>query len=180
VRGHAGIVGNELADHLARMGSEQPFTGPEPACGISAGVAKTAVRDWPNRNHKKPWESIIGLRQANRLLLWPSARRTMVLLKVNRDQFRWVIGLFTGQCHLKGHLFKLELTDKPICGRCQEKDESAKHILCDCEVISHLRFRHLGKFFMEPSDYYDAPLSKVLHFIRSVGLRKGYSKGEVQ
>jgi hypothetical protein len=31
----------------------------------------------------------------------------------------------------------------------------------------------LGQFFMEPSDYYDAPIDKVLHFIRGVGLIKG-------
>jgi hypothetical protein len=46
-------------------------------------------------------------------------------------------------------------------------------ILCDCEAIANLRFRHLGQFFMDPSDYYDAPINKVLHFIRSVGLVKG-------
>jgi hypothetical protein len=27
--------------------------------------------------------------------------------------------------------------------------------------------------FMEPNDYYDAPIDIVLHFIRSVGLIKG-------
>jgi ribonuclease HI len=32
--GHEGVVGNETADQLARTGSEHPFTGPEPACGI--------------------------------------------------------------------------------------------------------------------------------------------------
>jgi hypothetical protein len=42
-----------------------------------------------------------------------------------------------------------------------------------CDVIVYLRFRHLGQFFMEPSDFYDAPIIKVLHFIRSVGLIKG-------
>jgi hypothetical protein len=31
----------------------------------------------------------------------------------------------------------------------------------------------LGQFFMKPSDFYDAPIGKVLHFIRSVGLIKG-------
>jgi hypothetical protein len=31
----------------------------------------------------------------------------------------------------------------------------------------------LAALFMEPSDYYDAPIDKVLHFIRSVGLIKG-------
>jgi hypothetical protein len=57
--------------------------------------------------------------------------------------------------------------------RFQENDESAQHILCDCEAIANLRFRHLGQFFMEPSDYYDAPINRVLHFIRSVGLING-------
>jgi hypothetical protein len=92
------------------------------------------------------------------------------LLKLNRDQLRWVVGLLTGHCHLKGHLFKLGLTDDPTCERCMQEDESATHILCDCETIAHLRFCHLGQFFTEPSDFYDAPIFRVLHFIRSVEL----------
>jgi hypothetical protein len=84
-----------------------------------------------------------------------------------------VVGLFTGHCNLKGHLFKLGLTDNPICERCQEKDESVTHILCDCEAITYFRFSHLGHFFMEPKDNYDTSIHKVLHFIRSVGLIKG-------
>jgi hypothetical protein len=39
------------ADQLAKLGSECPFIGPEPACGISEGNAKKAVRDWTNRDH---------------------------------------------------------------------------------------------------------------------------------
>jgi hypothetical protein len=52
------------------------------------------------------------------------------------------------------------------------ENESATHILCDCEPVPYLRFRHLGQFFMEPSDYYDAPIYNALHFIRGVGLIK--------
>jgi hypothetical protein len=63
VPGHEGIAGNETADQLARTGSEHPFTGPEPAYGISIRAAKRAVRDWTNRNHIKQWVSIIGLKQ---------------------------------------------------------------------------------------------------------------------
>jgi hypothetical protein len=63
----------------------------------------------------------------------------------------------------KRMLFKLGLTDDPTCERCLEEDESATHILCDCEAIAYLRFCHLGQFFMEPSDY-DAPINEVLHF----------------
>jgi hypothetical protein len=52
VPGYEGIVGNEMADQLARTGSEHPFIGPEPACGISIGAARKVVRDWTNRKHK--------------------------------------------------------------------------------------------------------------------------------
>jgi hypothetical protein len=83
-----------------------------------------------------------------------------------------VVGLLTGNYNLKGHILKLELTDDAICERCLEEDESATHILCDCEALAYLRFRRLGQFFMQPSDYYDAPINKVIHFIRGVGLIK--------
>jgi hypothetical protein len=63
--------------------------------------------------------------------------------------------------------------DNITCERCLGKDEPATHILCDCEAVAHVRFRPLDQFFMEQSDYYDAPIYKVLHFIRGVGLIKG-------
>jgi hypothetical protein len=64
----------------------------------------------------------------------------------------------TGHGHLKWHFFKLGLTDDPTHERCLQKDESATHILCDCEAIAYQRYRHLGQLFMEPSDFYDAPV----------------------
>jgi hypothetical protein len=164
-----------MADQLARTGYEHPIIGPEPACGISIGGAKKAVRDWTNRNHKKKLgirnRTYTGKGTYTRTLCQKEGRKD--LLKLNRDQLRWVVGLLMGHCHLKGHLFKLGLTDDPICERCLEDDESATHILGDCETVAHVRFRHLGQFFMEPIDYYDAPIYKVLHFIRGVGLIKG-------
>jgi ribonuclease HI len=45
VPSHEGIAGNETADQLARTGSEHPFIGPDPACSMSIGVVKKAVRD---------------------------------------------------------------------------------------------------------------------------------------
>jgi hypothetical protein len=152
----------ETKQHInwQKIGSEHLLTRPEPACGISIGVPKRVARDWMNRKHTKQWESITGLKQTKGLIAGPSARRTKDLLKLNRDQLRWLVGLFTEHCHLKGLLFKLGLTNDPICERGLEEDESAVHVLCDCEVIPHSRFLHLDQFFMEPSDYYDAPMSK--------------------
>jgi hypothetical protein len=39
-----GIVGNEIAHRLARVGSSHPLIGPEPALGVSAKVAKGVLR----------------------------------------------------------------------------------------------------------------------------------------
>jgi hypothetical protein len=173
VPGHEGIVGNETADQLARTGSEHPFIGPEPACGISIGVAKKAVRDWMNRNDKKHWESTTGLKQAKKTYILALCQRNEGSVEIKQTPIKMGGRTTYWTLHLKGHLFKLGLTDDPICDRCLQEDESATHILSDCEAIADLRFRHLGQFFMEPSDYYDAPINRVLHFIQSVGLIKG-------
>jgi hypothetical protein len=77
-----------------------------------------------------------------------------------------------GSTETKQRSIKMDSYD-PICERCLEEDESATHVLCDCESIAHLGFHHLGQFFMEPSDYYDAPISKVIRFIQSVVLIEG-------
>jgi hypothetical protein len=55
------------------------------------------------------------------------------------DTIEWLAFLL-GHCHFKGHLFKLGLTDDATCERCLQEDESATHILCDCEAIAHLDF----------------------------------------
>jgi hypothetical protein len=55
--GSQAIKGNETADQLAIFESECPFTEPEPACGISAGIAKKAVRDWLDKGHKNSGSS---------------------------------------------------------------------------------------------------------------------------
>jgi hypothetical protein len=139
--------------NMARKRSEHPFTGPEPPCGISRSCQVSGQGLDEQKSHKTMgihnWSQTKEPLPEEQRICW------------NRDQLRWIVGLFTGHCRLKGHLFKLGLTDDPICERCLEEDESSTHSLCDSEAIAHLRFRHLGLFFVEPSDFYDAPISKV-------------------
>jgi hypothetical protein len=54
----------------------------------------------------------------------------------------------------------MALSNRSICERCLEKDESDTHIIRVCETIARLRFRHLGHY------YQDAPVSNILHFIQ--------------
>jgi hypothetical protein len=114
-----GTDGNEIADQLARQGSSHPFTGPEPALGISAKVAMGVIRDWMSMKYNEHWQSIRGQRQVKGFLKKPSATKAGELLNLSRNQLRIMIGLLTGHCFLKGHLFKLGLVNSPKCNRCK-------------------------------------------------------------
>jgi hypothetical protein len=57
------------------------------------------------------------------------------------------------------------------------KRRPATHILRDCESTAYIRFRRLGHYFIEQGDHQDAPLSKILHFVWSVGLLRGWKRG---
>jgi hypothetical protein len=66
---------------------------------------------------------LTGFKQVKELRQDPSVRVTKELLKLNRNQLRWLVGLLTGYFHLKGHICKTGLTDSPICERCLQKDD---------------------------------------------------------
>jgi hypothetical protein len=113
---------------------------------------RAVIMGWTNRKHTEYWQSIYGQRQARNFLARSSARTARELLSLSRNQLRILTGLFTGHCHLKGHLFKLGLVDRPECDRCKQASETASHVLGDCEALAAIRFRHLGHHFMKPGD----------------------------
>lgn len=63
-------------------------------------------------------------------------------------------------------------TDSPLNKRCLEKDETTTHLLCEWEAIAYLGFHLLGHHLMELDDYHGTLMSRILHFIQSVGLMK--------
>jgi hypothetical protein len=128
------------------------------------------IRDWTSRKHKEHWQSVRGQRQAKGFLKKPCAKKAGELLNLSRNQLRIMTGLLTGHCHLKGHLFQLGLVDSSECNRCKQTSETASHVLCDCEALATLRFRHLGCHFMKPGDFEGISVSKILHFVQGAGL----------
>jgi hypothetical protein len=49
--------------------------------------------------------------------------------------------------------------------------ETASHILYECVSLAEFRFCRLSTdFFMEPGDYYESPLCKILYYVRGTGL----------
>jgi hypothetical protein len=75
---------------------------------------------------------------------------------MSRNKLRIMMRLVTGHCHLRRHLLKLGLVDA---------FETASHVLCNCEELIILRFRHLGHYFLKPGDF----VNNVLHFVECGG-----------
>jgi len=46
----------------------------------------------------------------------------------------------------------------------------ASNVLCDCEALAVLSFRHLSHHFLKPGDFADISISKELNYVQSVGL----------
>jgi hypothetical protein len=108
-----------------------PITGPGPALGISAEVAREVIRNWKSRKHEKHWLPIRRQRQAKGFLKKPSAKEAGELLNLSRNQLKIMTGLLTGHWHLKGHPFKWRLVDIPECDRRKQASEMASHVLCE-------------------------------------------------
>jgi hypothetical protein len=96
-------------------------------CGVGAEYIVQRDKDnWATFNSRMTHYKS-NLRLA--VKMWLAIKSSLIWVK-RRDQLRWVVELRTGHCHLKGHLFKLGLTDDPICERCLEEDESDTHTSC--------------------------------------------------
>jgi len=171
VPGHAGVRGNEIADGLARSGSALSFLGPEPALGVSKGDIRKRFSRWLNSQHWAIWRDPGNtLRQARELISGPCLSTKIKLLSFNRNQSRAVTGLLTGHNTLRRHLHLLGLQDSPLCRKCGIKEETSAHILCECEALATLRYRHLGSYFLEPEDIKNTSLGVIWSFNKAAGL----------
>ena len=44
------------------------------------------------------------------------------------------------------------------------------HVLCDCEALATVRYRHLGRHLMKSGDFEDISVSKILHSVQGAGM----------
>jgi hypothetical protein len=100
-------------------------------------------RGCTNRKHEEYWQSNHEQKQVKGFLIQSSAIKAGEVLNLSGNQLPIMIGLLTGHCHLKEQLCKLGLVKSPECERCKQASETASHVLCECEALAVLRFRHL-------------------------------------
>jgi ribonuclease HI len=68
VPGHQGIAGNEKAGALAREGSANTFTGPQPVFGITKTTTHRSISAWIKLHHHIHWTNTAGHRQSKLMM----------------------------------------------------------------------------------------------------------------
>lgn len=142
---HKGFVGNEKADLLARKGALSPYIGPEPAVGISLTLVKSYLADKAGSKHAQSWMAFPGQELAKTIVKGPSKAFTQYIVSLSRQNIRLAISYITCHGHFRNHLAKMGLhRDNTICRLCERFQESAKHILMECDSLEVRRRGLLG------------------------------------
>jgi hypothetical protein len=140
--------------------------------GIKQEINQPHLQKLPGfdeQEHEEYLQSIHGQTQSTGFLKISTAKRAGKSLNLSRNQLRILKGSLTGHSHSTGHLFK-NWTGKRSCDRCKQAHKTAPHVLCDCEALATLRFRHLGHHFVKPGDSEDISISRILHVVHGEGL----------
>ncbi len=167
VPGHTGILGNEIADTLARKAANTLYEGIEPAVGIAPRQARTAIREWCYKQHYKYWQNCTTARQARDHVSGPNRKRGEYLLRLSRCSLRQVIGVLTGHAALRKHMHTIRVIDDPICENCVREDETAIHFLGNCDRFMAPRQRIFGFPKLESMDVRKLNISDLLAYIKA-------------
>jgi hypothetical protein len=134
------------------LGADEPLLGPEPFCGITKKTARKAIYLWAQRKARMAWKHTPGQRHAKKMIDKSSNKLTSDLLILSRNQMKLVVGLLTGHCHLTKHLHRLgiyEYKEEPVCRKRGMWEETAHHILFECESLGCIRYSVLSGFELE-------------------------------
>lgn len=167
VPGHRGIDGNEIADLLARRGSDGHFIGPEPFCGVSKSTLNMEFTQLEKKLIQLNWVKAHDMRQS-KMFIVPSKQKFAQLMNMNKKYLRIYIGLITGHCPSRYHLKKIGLSPIDICRICNCETETSKHLICECSAVSAKRRRIFNKGIISPNDVWLENPGTVVDFILEI------------
>lgn len=150
---HNGIYGNDTADKIAKYGATIPVCGPEPHIALDTAMAKKYNEQWLAQQIQIAWSSYRRDTHAKQFLAKANNDISDQILNMTKANIRITIGLITGHCGLNSHLARIGIRNDPDCDLCGRDSETAIHILCDCQSLSHIRRKYFAKEVVEPSEW---------------------------
>lgn len=170
VPGHEGIVGNEIADDLAKAGSVTTTYGPEPFCGIPKSLVKLTLRINCKEQSLEHWNNQPGLNHSKALVRAYDSRFARELLLLSRNKLRILVRALTGHCGLNKHMYNLKISSTRECRFCKEADETPLHLICECEALMRKRSSYLGNYQLLPEELRNISANNIIRFLDTVGI----------
>ena len=170
IPGHEGFEGNEKADELARQGAAKIVDMDTNDCSIALNVVKRKIKEWGTKQANKNWNKTFGARHSKEILRSYSDQRASKILNLQRSEIQNVVGFMTGHGHFKKHLHNMKVITSPNCKFCDE-EETAEHIMCECDAYALLRLKLCGKVFCQLTDYANVSFDLFRQFCKSARAR---------
>jgi ribonuclease HI len=165
IPGHEGHMGNEVADRLAKRGSELAVQGPTPFLPLGNTVIRTKIKSWEKKQHSERWSSRKDCRQTKMFLPELNRKWSKEIINQSKKNMRMIIQILTGHNNLRRHKFLMGIEPSAECENCGEEEETSEHFLLKCPFYSLERYQILGNDLLEAEDIRSMKLTKIRNFI---------------
>lgn len=166
---HSGIYGNDMADKAAKEAAQTINVCAEPLLAIDRMLVKKTISTWLEKKTCQNWQTTRGCEHTKGFIRKPEITITRQILNMPKKDTRLIIGTLTGHCKLNDHMTKLGMRDDPDCDLCGRTRETAKHILCECVMLSNIRNQILSKPALTQEQVSQCSMYKIIEFIKTCG-----------
>ena len=141
-----GIHGNEVADFLAKKGSTLG-QGSTNELLTPQVKQKYNINDYFMKKWSKAWQSYSEARQTKIWFPRPNPKKSLLLLKMDRNNLSRMVQFITGHNKLKRHKnIQDGILDPHSCRLCLEEEESSFHVIAECPAMQI----HRTEVFKQP------------------------------
>ena len=161
VKAHVGTFGNEVADKLAKRGTEMTHIS-HPDLPLSPEILKSRIYKAMEEQWIRAWAKhpIHKYRQTKFWFPTPHAKNSDLLLKLERPQLHVLTQAITGFNNLCHHSKNKKVSKSRICRLCLTGQEDIVHLVTGCRKLKDLSE---GIFGLNPTHTWTPP--KLLSFI---------------
>ena len=101
-------------------------------------LIRKCLKNWLHDASNKVWHKTSTARHSKEVIKNLSSKRTNTLLDLNRSEIQRIFAFSTGHGKFNEHLKIMIVITDVKCKYCEE-EETARHIMCDCNAYSALK-----------------------------------------